>query len=52
MGRSKKSVDEKKKIVNLSINPDVLEGIDKYLEENNLSRSEFVEKLWSDYLKK
>ena len=48
MGRPKK--EEKKKNISLSINNDVLEKIDKYLNEHNLSRSEFVEQLWKEYI--
>lgn len=52
MGRPKKEKDDKKKIVNLSINPDVLEKIDEYLKENNLTRSKFIEKMWKEHLDK
>lgn len=50
MGRPKKEKAEKKSNVSLSINPDILESIDKHLTENNISRSEFVEKLWKEYI--
>jgi metal-responsive CopG/Arc/MetJ family transcriptional regulator len=51
MGRPKKEEKDKKANVSLSINPDVLKDIDKYLEDNNLSRSKFVEELWEKYIK-
>ena len=50
MGRPKKEEKDKKANVSLSINPDDLKNIDKYLDKNNLSRSEFVEKLWKEYI--
>lgn len=50
MGRPQKEEIDKKSNVSLSINPDVLVSIDKYLKENNISRSEFVEKLWKEYI--
>lgn len=50
MGRKKKEEIDKRKNISLSINNDVLNEIDKILKTKNLNRSEFVEKLWKDYI--
>ncbi len=50
MGRPKKQEIEKKKNISISINNDVFEKIDKYLKDNNLNRSEFVEQLWKKHI--
>lgn len=52
MGRPKKEIDEKKKNISISINNDVFEKIDKYLKENNINRSSFIEKLWIEHIDK
>ena len=48
MGRLKKDI--KKKNVSLSINSNLLVILDVYLKEINVSRSEFIENLWKDYI--
>jgi metal-responsive CopG/Arc/MetJ family transcriptional regulator len=48
MGRNKKEI--KKKNISLSINNDILLILDKYLDKNNLNRSEFIESLWKEYI--
>ena len=50
MGRPKKETEEKKKNISISINNDVFDKIDKYLKDNNINRSEFVEHMWKDYI--
>lgn len=52
MGRPKKEIDEKKKNISISINNDVFKKIDKYLKENNINRSSFIEKLWIEHIDK
>ena len=52
MGRPKKEIDEKKKNISISINNDVFEKINKYLKENNINRSSFIEKLWIEHINK
>jgi len=52
MGRPKKETEEKKKNISISINNDVFDKIDKYLKDNNINRSEFVEQMWKEYLDK
>lgn len=52
MGRPKKEVDDKKKNISISINNDVFEKIDKYLKDNNINRSKFVENMWIEYIEK
>lgn len=50
MGRNKKEEKDKKIKISLSINNNVLENIDKYLNDNKISRSELVEELWKKYI--
>lgn len=52
MGRKNKREEDKKKKISLSINKSVINIIDEYLNEYNLSRSKLIENLWADYLNK
>lgn len=52
MGRPKKENDEKRKNISISINNDVFDKIDKYLKQNNINRSLFIENMWKDYIEK
>jgi metal-responsive CopG/Arc/MetJ family transcriptional regulator len=43
--------EEKKKSINLTINPQLNELLDKYIKEKGINKSKFIEQLLEDKLK-
>jgi len=52
MARKKLSDEEKKSKINLVINENLLEKIDKLLEKDGNKRSRLIEQLLQDYIEK
>lgn len=49
--RKKISDNEKKKSINLTINPQLNELLDKHIQEIEINKSKFIEQLLKDKLK-
>ena len=52
MGRKKMSKDEKKPMLTLLINENLINKIDNIAKENNINRSQFIEQILIDYIGK
>jgi len=52
MGRKKMSIDEKKPMLTLLINENLMNKIDDIAKEKNINRSQFIEKILNEYISK
>ena len=52
MGRKKKNEQDKKQNVSVSLNPDILELLEKYSKTSNQNKSEIIEEILKKYFTK
>ena len=51
MARKKMDDDEKKKKISITIDNDIYENLNQYINDNDTNRSKLIEKLLKDYIK-